>query len=64
MASALPQKIILKGATTIRIVICLINTLCYSCPFHEKVKIQFPVKADVCFDEVNNDNLYNYNYAN
>jgi len=32
--------------------------------FHEKVKVQFPVKADMCFDEVNNDNLYNCNYAN
>jgi len=32
--------------------------------FHEKVKVQLPAKADMCFDKVNNDNLYNYNYTN
>jgi len=32
--------------------------------FHKKIKVQFIVKADIYFDEVNNDNLYNCNYAN
>jgi len=32
--------------------------------FHEKVKEQLPAEADMCFDKVNNDNLYNYNCAN
>ena len=32
--------------------------------FHEKIKVQPPIKADMCFKEVNDDNLYNYNYAN
>ena len=32
--------------------------------FHEKIKVQPQIKADMCFKEVNNDDQYNYNYAN
>ena len=31
--------------------------------FHEKNKVQSPIKVDMCFEDVNNDDLYNYNYA-